>query len=542
MDLHSRIKLHQEIRKANISKAFSASQPVERKEENPFEEFHKSLDSEEIEKASKWKLGDVDPKHPNYFVASFNAKGQPVWKSKNKLKDHPHHPDKKTTNQPIVNLFTSSGAVNEVLNQFANFIHNRKSMDESTEKKFVDKLTSLQGTTNSPMSLLQQRIDNSEVDYKKLPTSRGIIQEMKDAINKHYNSQPTSTAKQPSEDKPKQTKTKLSKEASIPKSNKHGFEDYDHKAYVQNKIDRRSLYESLENDYNKANPKDKVWSHKRIKQDSQKASQAYQDIISKVDAKYPPIPQPKLSLGLNQIQFVLNTDDSSLKWSKEYDKKTKLVAELLHQPQVEPIIKSIDKVVSDFKNSYSGNSVSESIYAKITAQAERFTDTTESPDGKHGIVNISFYIGDYGRYNAKFLVAPGTIILMNEDSLIEQATDNQRSATLINGLLKAVKGANSPVAKGKVFTDKDKSDAVRLINFNMPASDKVSTYQGHQVDKDLRKVTLFVRTAREARHPSDYGSAGKSAEKLMQQWQDKVQNDVVKPLEQAGWRVSMQAK
>jgi hypothetical protein len=95
MDLHSRIKLHQEIRKANISKAFSASQPVERKEENPFEEFHKSLDSEEIEKASKWKLGDVDPKYPNYFVAGFNPKGQPVWKSKSKHKDHEHHPDNK---------------------------------------------------------------------------------------------------------------------------------------------------------------------------------------------------------------------------------------------------------------------------------------------------------------------------------------------------------------------------------------------------------------------------------------------------------------
>jgi hypothetical protein len=55
----------------------------------------KESDSKESKQPkSKWKLGDVDPKYPNYFVAEFNSKGQPVWKSKSKHKDHEHNPDK----------------------------------------------------------------------------------------------------------------------------------------------------------------------------------------------------------------------------------------------------------------------------------------------------------------------------------------------------------------------------------------------------------------------------------------------------------------
>jgi hypothetical protein len=41
--------------------------------------------SEYLEKASKYKIGDVDAKNPNYVVTGFNAKGQPIWKSKRKL-------------------------------------------------------------------------------------------------------------------------------------------------------------------------------------------------------------------------------------------------------------------------------------------------------------------------------------------------------------------------------------------------------------------------------------------------------------------------
>jgi len=82
-------------------------------------------------------------------------------------------------------MFQSSGTINGVLNDFSEFIMNRKSLSEKTEKKFVDKLQSLSGTTNSPMSLLQQRIDKGEIDYKKSVWAKGIIDEMKDAIKRH---------------------------------------------------------------------------------------------------------------------------------------------------------------------------------------------------------------------------------------------------------------------------------------------------------------------------------------------------------------------
>lgn len=82
-------------------------------------------------------------------------------------------------------MFPAAGEVNKVLNAFAEFIFNRKSMSEATEKKFVKKLQSLQGATNTPMSLLQQRIDKGEIDYKKIAWSRNIIEEMKDAIRRH---------------------------------------------------------------------------------------------------------------------------------------------------------------------------------------------------------------------------------------------------------------------------------------------------------------------------------------------------------------------
>ena len=82
-------------------------------------------------------------------------------------------------------MFPSAGEVNKVLNDFAEFIFNRKSMSEATEKKFVKKLEKLQGATNTPMSLLQQRIDRGEIDYKKIAWAKSLVDEMKDAIRRH---------------------------------------------------------------------------------------------------------------------------------------------------------------------------------------------------------------------------------------------------------------------------------------------------------------------------------------------------------------------
>ena len=82
-------------------------------------------------------------------------------------------------------IFPSDGEVNKVLNEFSEFIFNRKSMSEATERKFVKKLNSLQGATNTPLSLLHQRIDNNEIDFTKVACAKDIVNEMIYAIKKH---------------------------------------------------------------------------------------------------------------------------------------------------------------------------------------------------------------------------------------------------------------------------------------------------------------------------------------------------------------------
>lgn len=82
-------------------------------------------------------------------------------------------------------MFPAQGEVNNIFNQFANFINNRKSQCQKTEISFVKKLEKLQGITNTPMTLLQNRISNFEIDYKQIAWGYGLIDEMKEIINKH---------------------------------------------------------------------------------------------------------------------------------------------------------------------------------------------------------------------------------------------------------------------------------------------------------------------------------------------------------------------
>jgi hypothetical protein len=82
-------------------------------------------------------------------------------------------------------MFPAQGEINIVFNQFANFINNRKSQCEKTEIIYVKKLERLQGITNTPMTLLQNRINNFEIDYKQICWGAGLINEMKDIILKH---------------------------------------------------------------------------------------------------------------------------------------------------------------------------------------------------------------------------------------------------------------------------------------------------------------------------------------------------------------------
>lgn len=75
------------------------------------ETIEKAEDSDILEKATKWKIGDVDPKCPNYFVSGFNDKGQPIWKSSNK------HSNEKSENTA---LFLKLEKLQDKINQSYN--------------------------------------------------------------------------------------------------------------------------------------------------------------------------------------------------------------------------------------------------------------------------------------------------------------------------------------------------------------------------------------------------------------------------------------
>ena len=81
-------------------------------------------------------------------------------------------------------LFQEQGAINNLFNDFAAFLLTRKSLSEATEKKFVKKLESLSGLTNSASSLLQQRIDKQEINHNGA-ISYMIIREMEGVIKTH---------------------------------------------------------------------------------------------------------------------------------------------------------------------------------------------------------------------------------------------------------------------------------------------------------------------------------------------------------------------
>ena len=81
-------------------------------------------------------------------------------------------------------LFQEHGAINNLFNDFAAFLLTRKSLSEATEKKFVKKLESLSGLTNSASSLLQQRIDKQEINHNGA-ISYMIIREMEGVIKTH---------------------------------------------------------------------------------------------------------------------------------------------------------------------------------------------------------------------------------------------------------------------------------------------------------------------------------------------------------------------
>ena len=72
-------------------------------------------------------------------------------------------------------------------NSFANFIITRKSEQPKAEKSFIEKLQKLCGSTNTPLTLLQTRMQNSEINYKANCIGLQVIEEMRYIIKKYSN-------------------------------------------------------------------------------------------------------------------------------------------------------------------------------------------------------------------------------------------------------------------------------------------------------------------------------------------------------------------
>lgn len=175
MEFQDEIKRQQELRKANISNSFE------------------SVRGTDIEKG-KWKVGDIDPKYPNYFVAELKPNGSPVWKSKNKHIGHPalggkKEESKKENNQDIGGtkalLLAAEAKLSQYQGKKQNSIHPfdpQKKMSDYVDqlkgyvKFYKDKLKELEDNQSST-----KEEDKPKKDYK-LPTWIG--KEEKEEIEK----------------------------------------------------------------------------------------------------------------------------------------------------------------------------------------------------------------------------------------------------------------------------------------------------------------------------------------------------------------------
>lgn len=80
-------------------------------------------------------------------------------------------------------MFPKEGKVNEILNDFANFIFSRKDREVIKEHFFVTKLKECHDF-KTPLALLQERIDKRLIDFSSY-ASKGVLQEIIEAIEFH---------------------------------------------------------------------------------------------------------------------------------------------------------------------------------------------------------------------------------------------------------------------------------------------------------------------------------------------------------------------
>lgn len=103
---------------------------------------------------------------------------------------------------------------------------------------------------------------------------------------------------------------------------------------------------------------------------------------------------------------------------------------------------------------------------------------------------------------------------------------------------------HKPQPKEEIKVDENEKvkDEVHSLLKKIPSSNQHVRFQGTDVDHANKVVTIYSDHSREARHPSEYGERGEAAERIASQWDNKVWEDVEKPLKELGYKVEQYAK
>lgn len=303
---------------------------------------------------------------------------------------------------------------------------------------------------------------------------------------------------------------------------KTGFENFDlkkntHDAYARTKecLRREGVF-NIEN-------KNMNYSEKKVFYDKIKA-----DVISEIPEHINPV----LPFGLKKIKFNIDVDiHHSQEMSDEeysiYTQKVKMGAKLACNKKVKEILVTLDDIFSS--NKYSPN---------IYPFPKYFEQNIQTEDGLHGILPVSVFVernsADVIEFVLNFLVTPKVVQLINAEALMRYAKENNQAFNLINKVLEVL---NKPVVeKPKPVTEATKKAVTELL-YQIPYSTKHVNLQSVDINHKDKVLNIYTTVSREARHPDEYGEAGKKAEQESIEWDMKINTNVTEPLKKLGYRL-----
>jgi hypothetical protein len=167
-------------------------------------------------------------------------------------------------------------------------------------------------------------------------------------------------------------------------------------------------------------------------------------------------------------------------------------------------------------------------------------DNIRTPDGKNGLMHQEFRLGEDhgGTFTAQMMVTADSTLLLNSDELKQFANRSRRAGEFVNSILTSFGEQESTI---EAISPANQTKAKALLT-KIPASNGAVRNQGSEINHDQKTVSIYMDTVREARHPEEYGSEGRRASKLSDDYDAKLQRDVIAPLEKLGYRISMSAR